>query len=152
MFGEKNAEEAKKGAEEQELSSQKAWFTPADRKTWALAIPNIISNISTPLLGLVDTAIIGHLPDGGDYLAAMAIGTAIFNLAYNVFVFLRMGTTGLVAQAKGAGDAMEIAATAIRALLMGVLCGLLVLVSRSGIERMAFSVMEGTPEVFYHAK
>ena len=74
--------------------------TDVDRRLWTLAVPNIVSNLSTPLLGLVDTAIIGHLPSG-KYLAAVAMGTAIFNLIYFVFMFLRMGTTGLAAQAKG---------------------------------------------------
>lgn len=69
-----------------------------NRKILALAIPNIISNITVPLVGMVDMAIVGHL--GVDSLiGAMAIGVAIFNFIYWNFAFLRMGTSGLVAQA-----------------------------------------------------
>ncbi|MEE4360425.1 MAG: MATE family efflux transporter [Pseudomonadales bacterium] len=74
---------------------------PADRdRVWSLAWPMILSNISVPLLGLVDTAVLGHLP-GPTYLAAVAVGTTLFGFLYWGFGFLRMGTTGLVAQRFG---------------------------------------------------
>jgi MATE family multidrug resistance protein len=72
-------------------------------KIWQIAWPAILSNISIPLLGLVDTAILGHL-DSTRYLGAVAIGTSILSFMYWGFGFLRMGTTGLVARAVGAGD------------------------------------------------
>jgi MATE family multidrug resistance protein len=74
---------------------------PRDRaQVWSLAWPMIVSNLSVPLLGLVDTAVLGHLPDPA-YLAAVAVGTTIFGFLYWGFGFLRMGTTGLAAQLHG---------------------------------------------------
>ena len=77
------------------------------RRVWALAFPIILSNVSVPLLGAVDTAVVGHLPDAY-YLGAVAIGAMIFNFLYWGVGFLRMATTGLVAQAHGADDADEV--------------------------------------------
>lgn len=74
-----------------------------NRDILALAVPSIIANITTPLLGLVDTAITGHL-DNDMYLAAIALGSSMFNLLYWLFGFLRMGTGGLTAIATGRGD------------------------------------------------
>ncbi len=74
-----------------------------NHKIWQIAWPAILSNISIPLLGLVDTAILGHL-DSTVYLGAVAIGASILSFLYWGFGFLRMGTTGLVARALGAGD------------------------------------------------
>ncbi len=78
-------------------------MTTLDRKIWGIAWPAILSNISVPILGLVDAAILGHLGDAS-YLGAVALGTAILSFLYWGFSFLRMGTTGLVARATGAGD------------------------------------------------
>jgi multidrug resistance protein, MATE family len=64
------------------------------REAWRLAWPLILSNLSVPLLGIVDTAVVGHLPEP-HYLGAVAIGALTFNVLYFVFGFLRMGTTGL---------------------------------------------------------
>ena len=72
-----------------------------NKKILALAIPNILTNLSMPLLGIVDTALMGRL-DNIAYLGAIAIGSMIFNFVYWLFGFLRMGTTGLAAQAAGA--------------------------------------------------
>lgn len=71
-----------------------------------LALPCIVTNITVPLLGLVDVAIVGHL-GGASYIGAIAIGSMTFNLVYWLFVFLRMSTSGLTAQAVGAGDGMR---------------------------------------------
>ena len=73
-----------------------------NRKIWGIAWPAILSNISVPLLGLVDAAILGHL-NNPRYLGAVAIGGALLSFLYWGFGFLRMGTTGLVARAMGAG-------------------------------------------------
>lgn len=73
------------------------------RYVWQLAWPMIVSNLSTPMLGLVDTAILGHLPQA-DYLAAVALGAALVTFVFWSFGFLRMGTTSLVARAVGAQD------------------------------------------------
>ena len=73
-----------------------------------LTIPNIISNVTIPLLGMIDIAIAGRIGDDAT-IGALAIGTAIFNFIYWNFAFLRMGTSGLTAQAFGAGDKRETA-------------------------------------------
>src|SRR5690554_4426438 len=70
---------------------------------FAIALPMVISNIAAPLLGLVDTAIIGHLPDA-IYLSAVALGAMVVSFIYLLAVFLRMSTTGLIAQGFGAND------------------------------------------------
>ena len=75
-----------------------------NREILRLAIPNILSNLSVPLLGLVDTILMGHEDQAEVMLAGVGIATAIFNVIYWSFGFLRMGTTGLTAQAFGAKD------------------------------------------------
>ena len=75
----------------------------AYREAWRLAWPLILSNLSIPLLGIADTAVVGHLPEP-HYLGAVAIGAVVFSVVYFAFGFLRMGTTGLTAQAYGRGD------------------------------------------------
>ena len=73
------------------------------REILAVAIPAIISNITTPLLSLVDVAVTGHI-GAAVYIGAIALGGTVFNTLYWLFNFIRMGTTGLTAQAFGAGD------------------------------------------------
>jgi MATE family multidrug resistance protein len=76
---------------------------PDNRSVWRIAAPMILSNISVPLLGMVDTGVTGHL-ENASYLGAVAIGATIFGFLYMGFNFLRMGTTGIAAQKFGAGD------------------------------------------------
>lgn len=73
------------------------------KRTLAIALPMIVSNLTVPLVGMVDTAVAGHLPDVA-YLAAVAVGAIVFDFLFLVFNFLRMGTTGLTAQANGRND------------------------------------------------
>jgi len=94
------------------------------RKVWSLAGPIILSNISVPLVGAVDTAVVGHLPEP-QYIGAVALGALIFSFLYWGFGFLRMGTTGFVAQAYGAGDWRNLSDTLIRVLLLALALGLL---------------------------
>jgi MATE family multidrug resistance protein len=82
------------------------------RQVWQLALPMIIANISTPLLGLVDTAVMGHL-DNASFLAAVALAGLIFNFLFWGFGFLRMGTAGLSAQAFGGKYLKEILTASI---------------------------------------
>lgn len=91
-----------------------------------LAIPNIISNISIPMLGIVDTALMGHM-DSEVYLGAIAIGGILFNFIYWGFGFLRMGTTGFTAQAHGRGDERESVSILARALFLSVVIGFLLI-------------------------
>ena len=116
------------------------------RRVLTLTAPIILSNLSIPLLGAVDTAVMGHLPDPA-FIGGVAIGALIFSYIYWGFGFLRMGTTGLVAQAHGAGDAIELRAILGRAGLLALgLAGLLLLFQRP-LGMLAFAILESTPEV-----
>lgn len=95
-------------------------FTAPHRQIWAIAGPAILANSSAPLVGLVDTWAIGHLPSPV-HLAAVGLGSVIFNYMLWAFGFLRMGTTGLIAQARGRNDDDALVATVIRS------CGLALL-------------------------
>ena len=88
-----------------------------NRRVWALAGPIILSNITVPLIGVVDTAVVGHLPSP-HYIGAVAVGALVFNYLFWSFGFLRMGTTGLASQAAGAGDTDEVRSTLARAMLL----------------------------------
>ncbi len=116
------------------------------RKVWVLAGPVILSNLSVPLVGAIDTAVVGHLPDA-IYMGAVALGAIVFNFLYWGFGFLRMGTSGFVAQAYGAGDASEIRSTLARGLLIAVVLGILVIAMQLPIAKLAFSVLEGSPQL-----
>ncbi len=115
-------------------------------RVWRLAFPIIISNISVPLLGAVDTAVVGHLPDA-KYLGGVALGAMIMSFVYWGFGFLRMGTTGLTAQAHGAGDADEVRASLARAALIGFAIGMVLMALQLPIAYVAFSMVDGSAEV-----
>jgi MATE family, multidrug efflux pump len=110
-------------------------------EAWRLAWPLILSNLSVPLLGIADTAVVGHLP-APHYLGAVAIGALVFNVLYFVFGFLRMATTGLTAQACGRGDGEELRAGLGRALLLAVLIAALLLIGGGGIRSAAGAIFE----------
>ena len=94
------------------------------RRTWAIAGPVIITNISVPLLGAVDTAVVGHLPEP-KFLGAVAVGSLVFNFLYHGCNFLRMGTTGLTAQAYGARDGNQIRDWLFRSVVLSTSIGLI---------------------------
>ena len=96
-----------------------------NKRILGLAIPNIITNITVPLLGMVDMAIVGHLSTA--HLGAIAIGTQIFNLIYWNFGFLRMGTSGFTAQAFGAQDMREAVRIFVRAITLAVFIAFLLI-------------------------
>ena len=110
------------------------------KKILRLSIPNIITNITVPLLGMVDLAIVGHLGDE-KYIGAIAIGTAIFNLIYWNFGFLRMGTSGFAAQAFGARNLEECMHVLVRALSVAVSVAILVLALQLFIGKIAMGFM-----------
>ena len=112
------------------------------RKAW----PIILANASVPLLGLVDTAVIGNIGSVED-LGAIAFGALIFSFVYWSFGFLRMGTTGFTAQAAGAGDVTEVRAVLGRALFMSVSLGILLIFLQWPIRLIAFSLLGGTESV-----
>jgi len=115
-------------------------------RVWRLAGPIILSNLSVPLLGAVDTAVMGHLPDPA-YIGGVAIGGLVFSYIYWGFGFLRMGTTGFVAQAEGAGDADEIRAVLARGLLLAGSFGGLVIALQLPIALAAFGIIEASAKV-----
>ena len=100
-----------------------------DRRIWAIAGPAILANSSTPLVGLVDTWVIGHMP-GAVHLAAVGVGAAIFSFLFWAFGFLRMSTTGLVAQAHGRKDTAQVARTIVRSAAFGLMLALALLVAQ----------------------
>lgn len=116
------------------------------RQIWQLALPMIISNISTPLLGLVDTAVMGHL-DSPQFLGGVAVGGVIFSFIYWGFAFLRMGTTGLTAQAFGKNDPIETRAILERALLLGGAISLLILLLQKPLALTSFWFIQSSPNI-----
>lgn len=121
--------------------------TSLTRKTVLyIAWPIILSNLSTPLLGLVDTAVIGNLGNPA-LIGAIAVGAMIFSFIYWGFGFLRMGTTGLIAQSRGAEDHDCTRAAFYRALILAVSIGVILLLLQNVLVAFAFSVIDGSPAV-----
>ena len=116
------------------------------RRVWVLAGPIMLSNMTTPLLGAVDTAVVGQLPDAA-YIGGVAIGAIVFSFLFWGFGFLRMGTTGFTAQAYGAGDHDELRATLLRPLVLALGLGALLIALRAPIGMLAFELLEASPEV-----
>lgn len=116
------------------------------KKIIQLAIPIILANASAPLLGLADTATIGQTGSAAD-LGAIALATLVFSFVYWGFGFLRMGTTGFIAQAQGAGDRKEVLAVLYRSVLLGLGIGLILILLQSFIGRGAVAVMSASEEV-----
>lgn len=112
------------------------------QKAW----PIILANAAVPLLGLVDTAVIGNLGSVVD-LGAIAFGALIFSFVYWSFGFLRMGTTGFTAQADGAGNELEVRAVLGRALIMALGLGVLLIALQLPIRFAAFSLLSGSEPV-----
>jgi MATE family multidrug resistance protein len=110
------------------------------RQIWAIAGPAILANSSAPLVGLVDTWAVGHLPDA-KHLAAVGLGSVIFNYLLWAFGFLRMGTTGLIAQARGREDVPDQVVTVMRASALAVAFGVLLLIGQEAILLASLRVM-----------
>ena len=125
------------------MSLSSFFALPSHRETWRLAFPIILSNSSVPLLGAVDTAVVGHLPDP-HYIGSVAIGALIFSFLYWGFGFLRMGTTGFVAQAVGEEDATEVRSVLARALILAAVISVFVLALQGFVLWMALSLIEGS--------
>lgn len=115
-----------------------------------LAIPNIISNITVPLLSMVDMSIVGHL-SLEVYIGAIATVSIIFNFMYWSFSFLRMGTSGFTAQAYGAEDNKETATILLRSLLIAFVAGLFIIVFQNVIFDLAFKVIKASSDVRLYA-
>lgn len=121
-------------------------MSPINRQILHIAIPSIISNITVPLLGLVDVTIVGHL-GSASYIGAIAIGGMLFNMIYWIFGFLRMGTGGLTAQAYGQHNTQEGTRILLRSLSVSLLLALALLVLQYPIRLIAFMLIDASPEV-----
>ncbi len=123
---------------------------PADRLTHRrvlhIAVPIVISNATVPILGAVDTGVVGQLGEAAP-IGAVGIGAIILTSIYWVFGFLRMGTAGLAAQAEGAKDAEEVAAILLRSLLVGGTAGVLIILFQVPLFSGAFWVSPASAEV-----
>lgn len=112
-----------------------------NREILSLAIPSIITNITTPLLALMDVAIVGHMGDAS-YIAAIAVGGTIFNMVYWLFAFLRMGTSGLSAQAHGAQDEHELNLVLSRGILVALSASAIIILLSPLLAELSFAVMD----------
>ncbi|MDH5241912.1 MAG: MATE family efflux transporter [Gammaproteobacteria bacterium] len=115
---------------------------PDNRDMWRIAAPMILSNISVPLLGMVDTGVTGHLEDPA-YLGAVAIGATIFTFIYMGMNFLRMGTTGIAAQSFGADDNDGLRASLGQALIVGLIIALALIALHVPLGRIALDLLGG---------
>ena len=117
-----------------------------NKRILQLAVPSIISNITVPLLGLVDVAIVGHIGDAS-YIGAIAVGSMLFNVIYWLFGFLRMGTSGMTSQALGRRDFAEVMRLLVRSLSIGVGIGLIFFVLQRWIIGCGLWAMSPEAEV-----
>ena len=121
-----------------------------NRRILHLAIPSIVSNITVPLLGLVDVPIVGHL-GATAYIGAIAVGGLLFNILYWNFGFLRMGTSGLTSQAYGRKDKDAEIRVLVQAVSVGLFSALVMLILQYPIERLAFRLLDTSAEVEQYA-
>lgn len=121
-----------------------------NEKILRLAIPSIISNITVPLLGLVDVAIVGHLGSAA-YIGAIAVGGMLFSIIYWVFAFLRMGTSGMTSQAYGKRDLAEVTRILLRSTGVALFASVILLLLQYPILKIAFLLIDATDEVRHWA-
>lgn len=121
-------------------------LTRSDRQLWRLAWPLMLTNLTVPMLGLVDTAVLGHL-ESPVYLGAVAVGANLFSILYWSFGFMRMGTTGLAAQAYGRRDTTAQAALLLRSLLLALAIAMVLIVLQAPLIRIGLALMNPGPEV-----
>ena len=120
----------------------------SNRDIIRLTLPNVVTNITVPLLGMADFALMGHLKaNSAVYVGAIALGTTIFNVIYMSLGFLRMGTSGFTAQAFGARNAKEMNLALKRSLLVAGILALMLLTLQYPIQWVAFKLLDGSPEV-----
>ena len=111
-----------------------------------LALPSIVSNITVPLLGLVDVAIVGHM-GGAIYIGAISVGAMVFNIIYWIFGFLRMGTSGMTSQALGRRDLVTVMQLLCRSLAVALVVAMTILILQIPIKWLAFLVVNPEKEV-----
>ncbi len=128
-----------------------SFFNRTDKQLWRLALPMILSNISVPLLGLVDTAVIGHL-NSAVYLGGVAVATTITSFLFMLLLFLRMSTTGLTAQAWGGKNNPALVRALVQPMMVSLLAGLLFLLFRQPLSHLATRVIGGDPAILHQAR
>ena len=117
-----------------------------NKKILQIAIPSIISNITVPLLGLIDVAIVGHLGTAS-YIGAIAVGGMLFNIIYWIFGFLRMGTSGMTSQAYGQRNLDEVTNILVRSVVTGFAIATCLIALQYPIKETAFALIKTTPDV-----
>ena len=117
-----------------------------NKRILQIAGPSIISNITVPLLGLIDVTIVGHL-GAAAYIGAIAVGGMLFNIIYWIFGFLRMGTSGMTSQAYGKHDLDEVARLLLRSVGVGLLIAIILVTLQYPIRKLAFTFIQTTEEV-----
>ncbi len=121
-------------------------FDTEDRRVWRLAWPIILSNLSVPLVGMVDAGVVGHLGEPA-FIGAIALGAMLFSLLYGSFSFLRMGTTGFIAQAAGAGDGDLMRRHIVRGIVAAIVIGAITLLVQGFVLRFALLALDGSARV-----
>ena len=117
-----------------------------DRRILQIALPSIVSNITVPLLGMIDVTIVGHMGSAA-YIGAVAVGSMIFNLVYWLFGFLRMGTSGTTSQALGRRDFAEVTQLLGRSLGIAMTIALLLMVLQTPLKWLMFELISPTEDV-----
>lgn len=117
-----------------------------DKQILQIALPSIVSNITVPLLGLIDVAIVGHLGSPA-YIGAIAVGGMLFNIIYWIFGFLRMGTSGMTSQAYGKRDLPEVVRLLVRSVGIGLAVASCLIALQVPIRQGAFLLIHPTDEV-----
>ena len=121
------------------------------RSVLAIALPIMLSNVSEPLIGVINTAVIGQLPDPY-YIGAIAVGALTFSFIFWGFGFLRLSTSGLSAQAVGAGDRHELVAVLARSLLIAAVAGVALIALSPLIRVVGFSLIGGSADLRAHGE
>ena len=117
-----------------------------NRQILQIALPSIVSNITVPLLGMIDVAIVGHM-GGAVYIGAVAVGSMIFNLVYWLFGFLRMGTSGMTAQALGRRDLREVTRILVRSASLAVTIAAVLIILQVPLRWLMFWLIGPTADV-----
>ena len=122
-----------------------------DRQILLIALPSIVSNITVPLLGMIDVAIVGHM-GSPVYIGAVAVGSMIFNLVYWLFGFLRMGSSGMTSQALGRRDFAEVTRILVRSTTIAFSIALLLIILQIPMKWASFALIGPTADVLPYAE
>ena len=133
------------------MNEPRAFCDPDSRDVWRIALPMILSNVSVPLLGMVDTGVTGHLDDAA-YLGAVAVGAALFGFIFIGFNFLRMGTTGITAQHIGSRDNDGLRSALGQAIIAALVISAGLLLVQQPVGRLGLGLLGPDPAVMGHAE